>query len=195
MVAELTRSYLRLLPRARRFLQLCLSAPLNTILHESNLDLSSTTLADGAAGAPEALRQALAATCDLLLTSLARHAAAVPLAVQRLACATWRAALERGLSPASALAIVAQLLLSCWLAPAVASPQAFGIFPEPPPHARTCSNLDALSRELSRLPAAIYHGDGGAGVRVLVDWLQAVLLAEPGPPPALPCPALTLPFN
>ena len=42
MVAELTRGYLRHLPRARRFLQLCLSAPLNTILYEASLDLSPT---------------------------------------------------------------------------------------------------------------------------------------------------------
>ena len=177
MVAELVRGFLRLLPAARRFLQLCLSAPLNTILYEATLDLSlpSSALAESGALPPEALRRALAATCDLVLTSLAHHAAVVPRAVQLLAAATWRAALERGLEHASALAIVAQLLIGCWLAPALAAPQAFGIFPEPSPHDRTCANLDAIARELCRLPAALHHGDGGPGVRVLVDWLQAVL--------------------
>ena len=68
----------------------------------------------------------------------------MPRDVQILASATWKAALERGLSHTSSLAIVAQLLLGCWLAPAVATPQAFGIFPEPSPHQRTCSNLDAI---------------------------------------------------
>ena len=70
---------------------------------------------------------ALRATCELFLAAVERHAAAVPRAVQRLAAAVWRGALGRGVAQPAALALAAQLLIGCWLAPALAAPHAYGI--------------------------------------------------------------------
>ena len=178
----------RLWPSGRRFLELCLAAPLNDILYEVGLDLSLPPSALAAHGdeAPQQLVQALASTCGFLLQALVRHADAVPRPIQMVADAVWRAALHRQLPETTALALVGQLLLGCWLAPALATPQAYGVFPEPSPHDRTCSNLDAISRELARLPAALHAGHPNPNVTnpnvtnpnlaVLVEWLQAVLL-------------------
>ena len=150
----------RLWPSGRRFLELCLAAPLNDILYEVGLDLSLPPSALAAHGdeAPQQLVQALASTCGFLLQALVRHADAVPRPIQMVADAVWRAALHRQLPETTALALVGQLLLGCWLAPALATPQAYGVFPEPSPHDRTCSNLDAISRELARLPSALHAG-------------------------------------
>jgi hypothetical protein len=179
---------LRLLPPGRRFLELCLAAPLNDVLYEVGLDLSLPPSALAARGgeAPQQLVQALASTCGFMLQALIRHADAVPRPIQVLADAVWRAALHQQLPETTALALVGQLLLGCWLAPALATPQAYGVFPEPSPHDRTCSNLDAISRELARLPAALHAGHPNPNVTnpnvtnpnlaVLVEWLQAVLL-------------------
>ena len=178
LIAELTKGFLRHLPPARRFLELCLAAPLNDILYEAALDLSlpSSALPANGGQAPQQLIQALASTCGFMLQALIRHAGAVPRAAQMLANAVWHAALQRKLSEPTALALVGQLLFGCWLSPAVAAPQAYGVFPEPSPHERTCSNLDAVARELARLPAALHAGHSGANVSMLVEWLQGVLL-------------------
>lgn len=120
--------------------------------------------------------------CELLLASLVRQAAAVPHEAAHLAHTIWQAALNSGETEAAATSLVAQALICCWLAPAVGAPQAFGVFPEPSPHANTCNNLDAISRELMRLPAAMRPAAASVAdpcVVLATEFVHAVLLSEP----------------
>ena len=105
-------------------------------------------------------------------------------AVQRLAAAVWRGALGRGIAQPAALALVAQLLIGCWLAPALAAPHAYGSCIDstreafPPSVAR---NLAAVALELTRLPSVMgsdapREGAEEALAAAVGQWVEVVLL-------------------
>ena len=125
MLHSLLCAFLHRLPQARRFLQLSLGPPLHTVLCEASLNLSvAAAAAVGDSQLADQRRHALAATCELFVGGLGHHTPAVPRAVLRIAGAIWGHARALGLQQAQALALVAQAVVGCWLAPAVGAPEA-----------------------------------------------------------------------
>ena len=173
-LAELVGGFLRLLPAGRRFMQLALADVLDTILGEPSLDLGlpRSALEQGReATPPEQLLQSIQTTGQLVLAALAHHVSDTPKEALALAQAAWRSALASGLSHHTSLALVAQLLLGCWVAPMIAAPEAFGLHPEPLPNRRraTCTQSRTCRQR-----------DGGDEplIGATTDWLQALLRAD-----------------